>query len=71
MSHQVEQLVEVRRIERLSPETVRLTLIAVHDDATTPRPWNERYLDVPVEDEVPTGTRFMCTETYVQEVVAE
>lgn len=66
MSHQVEQLVEVYRIERINSEKVRLTLVPVHDPSQ-PRPWSERYLDVSIEDEVPTGTRFMCTETYVLE----
>lgn len=58
---------EVIRIERVGGEKVRLTLVPVYDPETQPRPWSERYLIVPLEDEVPTGTRFQIHETYERE----
>lgn len=63
MAHQVQHVVEVYRIERIHEEQVRLTVVPVVDPQM-PRPWGERHLVVPVADEVPTGTRFVCTETY-------
>lgn len=45
----------VRRIERVSADTVRLTLTTVDPDSM---PRSEHYIEVPISHEVPTGTLF-------------
>lgn len=61
-----QQLLSVRRIERINDQQVRLTLIPVQDP-NDPKPWGEQYIDVPVADEVPTGTQFTATYERVEE----
>jgi hypothetical protein len=58
----VSQLIEVRRIERLSETLVRLTAVPVAGEGPA-RPYSEHHLDVPVAEEVPTGTRFEVSYT--------
>lgn len=62
----IEQTLEVRRIERVHADRVALWLAPPH---TPEQPWPsapEHRIEVPVDDECPTGTRW--TVRYEREV---
>lgn len=60
----IQRQYAVRRIERISEDSVRLTLVAPEGPEMIR---SEHIIDVPVDQEVPTGTKFDVTYTLAGE----